>query len=435
MTHEKKLLIGRLLTRSGDHAWDFAVPLALLHAFPGKLQVAAVYYLLSKLFMMLMTPRCGRWIDATPRLTVLRSGIGLQFVTVILGGLAFWQLDQQTHLLGPTFSLPVILSFSVLLATGVFASLGALITDISIGNDVVPSLVPSEGLTVFNSWLRRVDLASEVVSPVLAGLLFALRPDDFHLLGFYLIVFWNVISFFPEYFLLQSAISKIQETALAMASKAPEVMTSFWSRLLQFDPKAFRREPLALLLLSYALLWLSALSPHGVLLTGYLQDHTRLPEAEIGLFRGLGAVFGLVSTLSFPWVVKRWGLLQSSRLHIGFQAMVLIFGAVTFAMPMVFSIYWFLTCVLLSRIGLYGFMNGEFELRQRLIPSDRRGRVNSLSSVLTTLATLALFSIGALLPDTEDFRYLVFVSVTMVVAGFVIFHFWSQTSKEAAQLK
>ena len=44
-----KTLLGRLLTRSGDQAWDFVVPLVLLKLLPGELRVAAIYYLLVRL--------------------------------------------------------------------------------------------------------------------------------------------------------------------------------------------------------------------------------------------------------------------------------------------------------------------------------------------------------------------------------------------------
>jgi iron-regulated transporter 1 len=423
MTHQKKLLLGRLLTRSGDHAWDFAVPLALLHAFPGRLQIAAVYYLITKLLMMLVTPKCGRWMDQTPRLKVLQAGILMQFIAVVAGGFFFWGVDTKAHEGNALLSSELLPFFAGLLVMGVFASLGALMMEISVGNDVVPSVVPAEGLTSFNSWLRRADLCSEVISPILAGLLFTYRPLNFHLAGFFLVVLWNVISFFPEYFLLRVVISKISD----LKDRVPAAVSlpSFWSRLWQFDLKALQREPLAPLLISYSLLWLSALSPHGVLLTGYLKDQAKLPEFEIGVFRGLGALFGLLSTVSFPFLVGKTDLLKSSKLHLAWQALVLVFGAMVFFAQESFSIYWFLAFVLLSRIGLYGFMNGEFELRQRLIPADSRGRVNSYSSVLTTMATLFLFGLGSLLPNTEDFRILVLVSVVMVVAAFVLFHFWS----------
>lgn len=98
-----------------------------------------------------------------------------------------------------------------------------------------------------------------------------------------------------------------------------------------------------------------------------------------------------------------------------------------------YSAYLFLLFILLSRVGLYGFSNGEFELRQRLIPETQRGQLNSLSSFLTTFATLLLFILGSLLPGTEYFKYLVYMSVAAVICGNILFFRWSSNkAKEVA---
>ncbi|MEK2687798.1 ABC transporter substrate-binding protein [Bdellovibrio sp. GT3] len=418
---ETQLLLGRLLTRSGDQAWDFIVPFALLHVFPGKLQIAALYYLIIKIGTFLLTPWVGKWIDSNQRGKVVKIGVWVQFFAILGGILCFYLLDGSVHnkfiyvedgLVKPLFAL---LSFF-----GIMASLGSLITDISVGNDLAPSLIPAEKLTKFNSWLRRIDLATEVGAPIVAGILFALESPHIHLLGLLIVAIWNLTSFVPEYFLLLNVIRKsglhIKETNA----------TKSWKELFHFNYKEAVSNPIFWLIFSYALLWLSVLSPHGVLLAGYLKDKMELPEGEIGLFRGLGAVFGLISTVSFPYLVKKTGLIESAKLHLAFQGFTLTVGITAFAVRVQGGVYIFLTCVLLSRIGLYGFSNGEFELRQRLIPEKKRGELNSLSYLTTTMATLVLFSAGSLLPSTEDFKYLVFASLAAVVLANVVFFKWAK---------
>ena len=44
MKNQTRLLLGRLLTKSDDQAWDFTVPLVLLQLFPEELRVAALYF-------------------------------------------------------------------------------------------------------------------------------------------------------------------------------------------------------------------------------------------------------------------------------------------------------------------------------------------------------------------------------------------------------
>lgn len=421
---ETQLLAGRLLTRSGDQAWDFVIPFALLHVFPGQLQMAALYYLIIKIGTFLLTPWVGKWIDSNQRSHVVKIGVWLQFFGVLGGIIYFYLLDSTVHKKFIYLEDEMVMPLFYLLAfVGILASLGSLITDIAVGNDLAPALIPAEKLTQFNSWLRRIDLGTEVGAPIVAGVLFALESSSVHLVGLLIVAIWNLISFVPEYFLLLNVINKsglhVKETGV----------TKSWKQLFHFNLKASVANPIFWLIFSYALLWLSVLSPHGVLLAGYLKDKMALPEAEIGLFRGLGAVFGLVSTVTFPYFVKKLGLIESSKLHLGLQGLILIVGILAFGMGTLLGVYIFLVCILLSRVGLYGFSNGEFELRQRLIPENKRGELNSLSYLTTTMATLVLFGAGSLLPSTEDFKYLVYASVAAVVLANLVFFKWAKGNK------
>lgn len=424
---ETQLLLGRLLTRSGDQAWDFVVPFALLSVFPGKLQIAALYYLIMKIGTFLVTPWIGKWMDSQQRSHIVRVGIWIQFAAVLGGMGCFYVLNDAVHgpgvIAGPTAVIPL---FGFLVFFGVLASLGSLITDISVGNDLAPALISPDKLTHFNSWLRRIDLGSEVGAPIVAGGLFAVHSTQVPMAGLFLVAVWNLVSFVPEYFLLQNV---IQKSGLHFRNINA---TKSWKELFHFNVKESVSNPIFLLILSYSLLWLSVLSPHGVLLTGYLKDRMSLPEVEIGIFRGLGAVFGLISTWTFPYLVGKYGLIPSSRWHLGFQGLTLTAGIVAFAAGSSVSVYVFLGCILLSRVGLYGFSNGEFELRQRLIPEGQRGELNSLSSLTTTLATLILFGTGSFLPNTDDFKYLVYGSGVAVLAANIVFLRWAAARNSEA---
>lgn len=426
---ERKLLLGRLLTRSGDQAWDFVVPFALLHVFPGRLQIAALYYLIMKIGTFLFTTSAGKWIDSNKRSRIVSAGIWLQFVGVLGCIGSFWYLDKIVHTGMNLLEPAVAMIFAVLCGFGILASLGSVVTDIAVGNDLVPALVAGDRLTWFNSWLRRIDLGTEVGAPIVAGLIYALQSSSVHLLGLLLIAGWNLLSFVPELLLLQNVVNSSKVEKQVVSS------TRSWKDLLQVDLKQSMSNPIFWLISSYALLWLSVLSPHGVLLAGYLKDQMSLPEMEIGVFRGLGAMFGLISTFSFPYLVKKMGLIKSSKAHIVFQGFTLTAGIIAFSLHEGFAVYVFLVCILLSRVGLYGFSNGEFELRQRLIPENKRGELNSLSYMMTTLATLVLFGIGSLLPDTADFKYLVYCSLAAVLIANIVFFRWSRANEMQTSAK
>lgn len=426
ITTEIRLLVSRLLTRTGDQAWDFVVPFALLHVFPGKLQAAAFYYLLIKLGTLLLTSASGKWMDKTSRQSVVRTGISLQFFGVLFGIIFFLVLDSAVHssLEG---DWQVSLYFTGLCAAGILASLGSHITDLSIGNDLVPALVPVERLTWFNAWMRRIDLSTEVGAPILAGFIYVLNPTSWHhLLGLILVALWNLVSFVPEYGILRGILAITPERKHGESS-------SEWKSLFKIDHRIATKSPLFWLLVSNTFLWFSVLSPHGVLLTAYLKEQVQMVESEISVFRALGALFGLVSTLSFPFLVRRWGLLKSTFSHIFLQGLSLGLGVLAFATHTKWGYAVFLGSILVSRIGLYGFNNGEFELRQRMVPEQIRGELNSLAVLMATSANLLIFLISSLIQESSDFQYLVYISAISVLGGSFAYLYWLKKEPDSIQ--
>jgi iron-regulated transporter 1 len=186
----------------------------------------------------------------------------------------------------------------------------------------------------------------------------------------------------------------------------------------------FFKEPVALAVLAYAILWLSALSPHGVLLTAFLKDGWRLPEWAIGTFRGLGAVFGLAATVIYPRIERKMGVNGGSQIFLAWQSVMLLIALACFFSASLYGQIGFLLLILFSRIGLYGFSLGEMQIRQVGIRSEVRGQVNGFANALTGIATLSLYGAGALLPTTEDFKVLVVGSVASVLIAFAVYSTW-----------
>lgn len=416
-----RMLLGRLLTRSGDQAWDFAVPLVLLQLLPGELRIAALYYLLIRIATVFFLPNLTRKIDHIDRLRASQIGIFLQLIGVVVGFASVLAIALTNNHNFQSFEF--VLIFISLVVSGVISQLGSTFMDISIANDLVPSSFEGESLSKFNSRLRQVDLFTEVASPVAAGELLLLASQNLPVLGFCLIALWNVVSFFPEYIILKSIFNErpdLKNKSIKIDSASQEGIFSQikngWS--------SFFREPVALVVLAYALLWFSVLSPHGVLLTAYLKDGWNLPELTIGVFRGLGAVFGLLATVLFPIVVKKLSINRASFLFLTFQAVTLIFAYVLFLSADSFGQIGFLALILLSRIGLYGFSLGEMQIRQTGILPGVRGAVNGFANALTALATIGLFAAGVALPSTEQFKYLVLSSVGFVIIALVVYGLW-----------
>lgn len=425
----RTIVWSRLLTHSGDQAWDFAVPLALVAVFPANLEVVALYYLLVRCAHMLLVARVCAWMDRWNRLRAIRLGIGVQTVGVILAVGGIHALLGAAGA-GVWASPESAMAFGLVLLAGLLASLGSSMMDIAVSQDWIPTIVPADELAAVNSRLRQVDLFTEVAAPVVAGLILAVRTEAAPLLGFGCVAAWNIVSFVPEYRLLR----RVYDAESHLASKAAEIAVPKATSLLRSLAGGWRdffAQPAALSILAYAFLWMTVLSPHGVLLTAWLRTEWGLSEASVGLFRGLGAIFGLLATVAFPRVLARLGLVKATQAFIVWEAVCLVLAGVAFWNGKDYALLFSLG-ILLSRVGLYGFSLGEVEIRQRSIPPAVRGRVNGFANALTSLATLGVYGAGALLKDPSDFSKLVYGSIAFVCVGAGTFALWASTQTAVA---
>lgn len=415
------MLLGRFLTRSGDQAWDFAVPIVLIQILPGHLRIAALYYLLVRVAIIFLLPKFSMLIDQVNRLHAARIGIFLQLIGVIFGFFAVVGIKNA----GSTefSSAPFFASFLGLTFSGIVSQLGSTFMDISIANDLVPSSFSGNELSNFNSRLRQLDLFTEVTAPIAAGALLLISPNNFNLLGFSLVAIWNIISFIPEYWILKSIFKDRPDLKDKLFQKVTFVKSSLISQITK-GWRSFFKEPVAGAIAAYSLLWMSVLSPHGVLLTAFLKDGWKISEWAIGAFRGSGAVFGLLATVLFPLVVKRSNVARASLIFLVFQTIAVSLAFLSFIIDGIWGQMSFLILVLLSRIGLYGFSLGEVQIRQEGIRPEARGEINGFANALTTITTVLLFTAGVILPSTEDFKFLVLTSVIFVFLALITFSTW-----------
>lgn len=417
MSISYRILLSRFLTRFGDQAWDFAIPLVLISIFPGHLQKVAGYFLISKLAQFFLNPLILRWIDHLPRKVIYKIGIGSQTFAVIFTWIIITYFHTSLEINQNNFYWLAYLSLGLI---GVVGSLGSTLMEISVGYDLAADQVPQNELATFNSRLKRIDLFTEVTAPVFAGLLMMIPSQYKTNIGFNLVALLNIVTFFPEYMLLSSikGISDLKKSTDPLLYLNP--IQEF-----KMGIKDFKNPLFVTPMIAYAFLWLSVLSPHGVLMTGYLKDGNLLSEFQISIFRGLGAFFGMIPTFLFPILNKKIGLARTTKLFLGFQAFCVLFASIAFQSSFNGSLYIFLIMLLFSRIGLYGFSIGESEARQLFIPQHLRGRINAVGVSITSFASLIIFVLGTLLPTSKDFGWLVWLSSLSVLVGFFILQKWN----------
>lgn len=352
-----------------------------------------------------------------PKKTIYKLGIGSQTIATIFtwGIITYFRDVFNSDNLLIFWTLYLFIIFF-----GILGSLGSTLMEISVSFDLAADQIDAKELPLFNSRLKRIDLFTEVTAPLFAGVAFLLPNTSTLNIGFTFIAVLNFLTFIPEYLLLAS-IDGIDKS-LKPQNKALYInpLQELKAGIAEFNDDRF-----VIPMVAYAFLWLSVLSPHGVLLSGYLKDGKNLSELLISIFRGLGAFFGMIPTFLFPLMRKKYGLIKTSKFLLGFQLVCILIATIAFQIEFIGHLYVFLSMILASRIGLYGFSIAESEARQVYIPSYLRGRINGVGASLTNFATLILFGAGTLLPTSNDFNLLVWMSFFSVLAGFLILLRWN----------
>ena len=427
------MIASHLLTRTGDKMWEFALPLILSSLAP-DLFAAALFGLVTYGVRVIFGTWIGRKIDDTNRLKVISLGIGLQAVSVGCSATAIWFLlrlsanNPDFHF----FMTPVSSSiFVALLLSGSVGSLAAMAMDIAIERDWVPTLITEdEHLTVMNARMRQADLVTEVGGPLVGGFLLLLGNQ----IGFMIIAGWNFLTFLPQYLLLVAVYYDfpiLHKKAAPPAEEEGGVIATFCSPFYSLFRgwRLFTQQPIVLVTFSFTMLWLTILSPHDPVFTAYLM-FAGYPDWELGIFRAIGAVAGVIAAFLFPAIARGLGL-QKSMLFFIFEEGVMVAAAgVTLWLnlhgyaPEVMR-YLFLVFVVLSRPGLYGFEVGEIQVMQQGVPENIRGSVSSVESSLTALAALIFFIPPIFVSNPQDFVYLIWASIGCINVGSLLFAIWS----------
>jgi hypothetical protein len=425
------LLISHAGTKFGSKAWEFATPLLLLEFSPdGGLIAPTIFGLVTFVLKFMFGPAAGTWMDRTPRLRVIRQGILLQSIGVVaaLGvyGLLCWSQSS-----GAPPSLPWTL-IGMMVACGVVESIGALISSVAVKKDWVPTIwQPGDPeLASINTAMQTIDLVAEIFGPLAAGVALQLLGSG---AGFVVVGLVNVVSFAFELTLLLRVYHT--EGALAAPKSVHKEAASGGNALgfLQAWP-VFVSQPsgVPLLVVSYALLYFTVLSPHGVVLTAYLQTREVDPPA-LAAFRAAGALSGVAGMSTFRALSSRFELRPLASAHLWVLAVAVASAAASFyategayglTMPMIA----FLSLVVISRFGLYGFDLAVLQLQQMHVDEQLRGSVGAVESSLCSLGTAALF-VGTLVtssmpPEDHPFDMLVYLSAAFVGSAALVYTAW-----------
>ena len=489
--HAFDILLSTILSRLGSRTWEFATPLLLLEWSPGSLAAPASLGLTCALFRTIVSPCLGKLADEWDRMSTVWIGTSMQAAGCLISvaALILFNFSTSATIHNDDYvgnaSLIRLFSLVLVIVAGVIEALGAQLASVAVKKEWLPIVfddartidpvedVTEEKSTIFsfvkiptpitlsfiNTTMTNIDLLAAMFGPVLAGWILEVlaSKDNSMQRGFVLIALVNAISFVPEIYLLRKVYRSCSALQL-MRESIPDSGEQLEGTSKSNNRKKEDRNPylvwinhpsgLPLLTISLASLYMTALSPAGVVLTSYLVTIGLSPKS-IGVFRGVGAISGVLGISCFSLLRKKdpnekgdqltseqATLLRSIErlrgLSLAFLLLEVVSILVAAAAYMLcdttstissgsWPIYLFLGAIVVSRAGLYSFDVGVLEIEQYIVDERYRNAVGSVEGALCSVAEMGMYVLSIALPNPSQFGWQVTVSASAVSFGGICF--------------
>ncbi|XP_053141260.1 solute carrier family 40 member 1 isoform X2 [Hemicordylus capensis] len=528
-TSAKSLLyLGHALSTWGDRMWHFAVSVFLVELYGNSLLLTAVYGLVVAGSVLLLGAIIGDWVDKNPRLKVAQTSLIVQNASVILCGILLMMVFLfKTELLALYQGWLLTTCYILVITIANIANLASTATAITIQRDwvVVVAGENRSKLADMNATIRRIDQLTNILAPMAVGQIMTFGSP---VIGCGFISGWNLISMCIEYMLLwkvyqktpalaHKAISKVEESELkqlnvqkdgdlkpnegvqlmgekeiaafesqkekeaSCVSRMAEPFTTFRDGWV-----AYYNQPVFLAGMALAFLYMTVLG-FDCITTGYAYTQG-LSGSTLSLLMGASAITGIMGTVAFTWLRRRYGLVRTGiisglaqLLSLGFCVIsVFVPGSpldltvspfadisarlfesnplptmvpqgdilempFTTGMPTLvngstlnmdpemapnpvplISVSFLFAGVIAARVGLWSFDLTVTQLLQENVVESERGIINGVQDSMNYLLDLLHFIMVILAPNPEAFGLLVLISVSFVAMGHIMYFRFAQ---------
>ncbi|XP_053639313.1 ferroportin isoform X2 [Cherax quadricarinatus] len=337
-----KVYTSHFLSSWGDRMWMFAGGLFLLEVTPGSLRLAAVYGASLALTVIIFGAPVGHWVDRTSRLTSAQVSLSIQNIMVCLCAALLVVIITQHHIFNAWDGWLLVIAEGLVILTACIARLGSLGSKLVIEKDWILIICGKDKnrLAKMNSVLRTVDLSTEVLAPVIVGVIMTAFGMA---VGGIVIAGWNVASLFVEYGLLHHLFysnsdlqkpkakkedtSKVEEfseqsvyTRQANKSKKIhkilEYIVSAWGAWLKYMKHPVRDAGLSLALIYMTVLAFDNYSRAFVYDSG-------VPENILGALTAVASLVGILGSLATPYLRSKIGITKTGLVGFGCETLCL----------------------------------------------------------------------------------------------------------------
>ncbi|XP_073503939.1 ferroportin [Phyllobates terribilis] len=517
------LYLGHSLSTWGDRMWHFAVSLFLVELYGNSLLLTAVYGLVVAGSVLFLGAIIGDWVDKNPRLKVAQTSLIVQNVCVIICGIILMVVFlYQTELMSMYQGWLLTVCYILVITIANIANLASTATAITIQRDwiVVVAGDDRSKLADMNATVRRIDQLTNILAPLAVGQIMTFGSP---VIGCGFIAGWNLMSMCVEYFLLWKVYQKtpalankscqkeddqelkqlnikvidansnscekptedvqlmgdksVVTTETSTKSLCSEKMTEPF-RTFRDGWVAYYNQSVFLAGMGLAFLYMTVLG-FDCITTGYAYTQG-LSGSVLSILMGASAISGIMGTVAFTWLRKKFGLVRTGFISGIAQLGSLILCVVSVFMPgspldltvspfqdigtrylegeplptltpggvpqefittsiqnllnnssstttepddfiPITSVSLLFAGVIAARIGLWSFDLTVTQLLQENVIESERGIINGVQNSMNYLLDLLHFIMVILGPNPEAFGLLVLISVSFVAMGHIMY--------------
>eukprot|EP00927_Polykrikos_kofoidii_P073146 TRINITY_DN69218_c0_g1_i1.p1 TRINITY_DN69218_c0_g1~~TRINITY_DN69218_c0_g1_i1.p1 ORF type:complete len:462 (-),score=46.96 TRINITY_DN69218_c0_g1_i1:104-1438(-) len=289
-------------------------------------------------------------------------------------------------------------------------------TSIVLEMRVAPALLADSdaaGLPKLNSLVKRVELAAKFVTPFAFGWLASRLGSAPRTLATYacavLVILACTTTTLWKKLLATKLTSAASNHQTASAADTPPIQAG----LVHLTASAC---PVAGMTLAFALLFCTVLDDHNPVATAYFAAHG-VTAGVLGTARSVGALMGMLGTLFWPILERRFGLLPGAAIALW----LFIFAIAPVTPSLKWSPYAALALITSSRVFLWSFDLAMVSVLQKLVHPSKRGAWAGAQAVVCQLMELAISSLAVAWSGRGGFSALARVSFLTVLSAGLIF--------------
>ncbi|KAL3684740.1 hypothetical protein R1sor_002762 [Riccia sorocarpa] len=420
-----------------ERVWRFIAPMVLAMLSNSLMPVAVVGFV-DQFVIFFAGPWVGAIMDSMPRVKSFVALTVVQTVAMLVSVGATLAALNSGYAADPTSNLMLQPWFLVLVLAGAVERLTGLAIGVAVERDWVVLLAGTTrqiALAEANAVLRRIDLICEIAGPSLFGVLLSSCGAPLCISVAAAVMAMSL----PLLIMLVHAtdenskgvLHRSKYIASAKAHQGPAVQGSAqsgWSgmEVVMQGWKNYFAQPVLPASLAYVLLYFNAVLSPGGLMTSFLAQ-SGINPAMVGMFRSLCGVMGFVATFVSASVISKLGVLKAGAAALFFQAVLLAVAVgvyVTNFSGSQSSLIIFLSLIVVSRLGHWGYDLVDAQIFQTAIPEAQANQVGTAEMSLASLAELIMLGVAILASDVSYFGALATLSMISVASAAATYWHW-----------